>query len=142
MTVETASYINQLNNTLPADGDARSEGDDHLRLIKSALVATFPNFTATPVTANSADLSTVTGAASTGATTLKVATQTAGTNSTLAASTAYADAAVAAAAFSTSLPSQTGNSGKFVTTNGTTASWASVYTAGSDIYLSNTFGGF
>jgi hypothetical protein len=43
MTVETATYINQLDSSKPASGDARSEGDDHMRLLKSTLQATFPN---------------------------------------------------------------------------------------------------
>lgn len=43
MTVETATYINQLDSSKPASGDARSEGDDHMRLLKSTLRATFPN---------------------------------------------------------------------------------------------------
>lgn len=43
MTVESATYINGLNSSNPASGDAKSEGDDHLRLIKSVLKATFPN---------------------------------------------------------------------------------------------------
>lgn len=42
-----------------------------------------------------------------------------GTNTTQLATTAF----VTAAAFSSALPSQAGNAGKFVTTNGTTASW-------------------
>ena len=45
MTVETATYINQLDSSKPASGDARSEGDDHMRLLKSTLQATFPNIT-------------------------------------------------------------------------------------------------
>jgi len=48
-----------------------------------------------------------------------------GTNTTQIATTAY----VIAQAFSTALPSQTGNSGKFVTTDGSTASWATVDTS-------------
>ena len=43
MSVESATYINGLNATYPAAGDPKSEGDDHLRLIKSAVKATFPN---------------------------------------------------------------------------------------------------
>jgi hypothetical protein len=43
VTVETATYISDLNATYPASGDARSEGDDHLRLLKSTVKATFPN---------------------------------------------------------------------------------------------------
>ena len=43
MTVETASYISQLNNSYPAVGDPVGEGDDHLRLIKSVLKTSFPS---------------------------------------------------------------------------------------------------
>jgi hypothetical protein len=53
---------------------------------------------------------------------LTVATQAPGNNTTAAASTAY----VVATAFNSALPGQTGNAGRFVTTNGTVASWASV----------------
>ena len=48
-------------------------------------------------------------------------TATAGTNTTQLATTAFVTTAVAAA-----VPSQTGNSGKYLTTNGTTASWGTV----------------
>jgi hypothetical protein len=41
MTVESASYIEQLNSSLPSSTDYRHEGDNHLRLIKQALKNTF-----------------------------------------------------------------------------------------------------
>lgn len=43
MTVESATYISDLDTSLPAGGDSRAEGDNHIRLIKSALKTTFPN---------------------------------------------------------------------------------------------------
>lgn len=43
MGLESATYVNDLVTTNPAAGDQRSQGDDHLRLIKAALKATFPN---------------------------------------------------------------------------------------------------
>ena len=43
MTVETATYISSLNASYPASGDPKSEGDDHIRLVKSTVKATFPN---------------------------------------------------------------------------------------------------
>lgn len=46
MTVETATYISDLDTSLPAGGDSRAEGDNHIRLIKSTLKATFPNVNA------------------------------------------------------------------------------------------------
>jgi hypothetical protein len=50
-------------------------------------------------------------------------TASTGTATTQLATTAF----VAAAAFSAALPGQSGNAGKFVTTDGTNASWAEVY---------------
>lgn len=40
MAVETATKISELNKLWPLGTDAKSEGDDHIRLIKSALLAT------------------------------------------------------------------------------------------------------
>ena len=42
MTIESASFLNDLNASYPAVGDAISEGDDHFRLLKTVLKATFP----------------------------------------------------------------------------------------------------
>lgn len=49
MGLETATTINQLVTSNPLGTDSRSQGDDHIRLIKSTLKNTFPNITA-PVT--------------------------------------------------------------------------------------------
>lgn len=43
MTIESATYISDLNASYPASNDNQSEGDDHLRLLKSTVKATFPN---------------------------------------------------------------------------------------------------
>lgn len=126
MTIETATYISQLDATYPAAGDAKSEGDNHLRLIKSAVKATFPNTTATPITPTTADFNTLTGAATTGGVGLNVATQASTDNSTKAASTAFVSTAVAAAVFAATLPSQSGNGGKYIFTDGSTAGWYSL----------------
>ena len=45
MGLETGTYIDSLNSSNPTATDAVSEGDDHLRLIKSTVKATFPNLT-------------------------------------------------------------------------------------------------
>lgn len=231
MTVESASYISQLDTTLPTAADLISEGDDHLRLTKTVLKTQFPNFGTTAIAASAAEVNysvgvtsaiqtqlntkaptaspTFTGTATLPATTsigtvsdaeiatldgvtssiqaqinakgaiagqtwsgthafpitttigpltpviqgylssatsdvqaqistkgaivgqawtgghdftsavATVATQAPGDNSSKAASTAF----VAAAAFSSSLPGQGGNAGKFVTTDGTSAFW-------------------
>lgn len=51
MPLETASYINQLDAANPLGSDPIASGDDHIRLVKSAVKATFPNITG-PVTLN------------------------------------------------------------------------------------------
>lgn len=149
MTVETASYISQLDPTYPAAGDPKSEGDNHLRLVKTVLKTQFPNFGTNAITATAAEVNYLvgvtsgvqtqlntldtgkaskSGAAYTGthdftAAALTVPTQATGDATTKAASTAF----VAAAAFDAALPGQTGNGGKFVTTDGTNASWSNIY---------------
>lgn len=42
MGLETATFISGLTTSWPLSGDNKSQGDDHIRLIKSALQATFP----------------------------------------------------------------------------------------------------
>lgn len=44
MPLETGTYIDDLDAANPTAGDAVAGGDDHLRLIKAVLKATFPNF--------------------------------------------------------------------------------------------------
>jgi len=43
MGLETATYLSQLVSTNPISNDTKSQGDDHLRLLKSTLQSTFPN---------------------------------------------------------------------------------------------------
>ena len=94
MTVETAQFINNLNPALPnGASDPITEGDNHIRLIKGAILATFPTI-AGQVAATHADLSSLLGAATTGANGLNVVTQAATNNGTLAASTAQVQGAI------------------------------------------------
>lgn len=55
MALETASFISDLNVANPTATDPISDGDNHIRLIKSAIKATFPNISAA-VTATAAQL--------------------------------------------------------------------------------------
>lgn len=108
MTVEAANYISQLDDTLPPGGDPKSEGDNHIRLIKTVLVDQLGSLGTTNLSVTAAQLNDVTNKALragdtysgthnfTGATTT-VATQSQGDNSTKASSTAYVDLAVASA---------------------------------------------
>lgn len=45
MALETGTYVSDLVETNPLAGDGKSQGDDHIRLIKAVLKATFPNLT-------------------------------------------------------------------------------------------------
>ena len=60
MGLETGTYIDSLNSSNPTAGDAVSEGDDHLRLIKSTIKATFPNLSGA-VTSTQAELNLLDG---------------------------------------------------------------------------------
>ena len=144
MTVESASYISQLDATLPLPGDKKSEGDNQLRLVKTVLKTQFPNFGTAAMNATTTELNYVVGVTSgiqaqintkatkagdtytgahdfTGATPT-VPTATAGDSSAAAASTAF----VVSTAFSAALPGQTGNAGRYITTDGTNSSWQSI----------------
>lgn len=103
MSVETSiASIADLNAAWPTGADAKSSGDDHIRNIKSALKLTFPALAA-PVTSTAAELNLLHG------------------------KTDVATAAdIAAASLAATLPNQTGNAGKFIGTDGTAASWASI----------------
>lgn len=55
MALEQATYINQLVTANPQATDTVAQADDHIRLIKSTLKATFPNITG-PVTVTQGQL--------------------------------------------------------------------------------------
>ena len=58
MALESGTFIDSLNASNPTSTDIVSQADDHLRLIKSTIEATFPNInaavTATPAALNAA----------------------------------------------------------------------------------------
>jgi len=120
MALETGTYINSLVATNPTSGDLKSQGDDHLRLIKAAIKASFPNV-AGAVTLTHGQLSGV-DTPLTGTPTAP--TQSPADNSTAIATTAYVDASFVAQAY----PPVSGNSGKFLTNDGNITSWADAYT--------------
>jgi microcystin-dependent protein len=59
MPLETATYIPQLDATNPAHTDQLNQADAHMRLIKSALKATWPNFIAAALQSTQAELDAV-----------------------------------------------------------------------------------
>lgn len=130
MTLESGTYISDLNASNPSATDPKSQGDDHIRLLKSTVQNTFPNVTGevarTHVEINSViDRSfragdTYSGAHDFGgAVEVIVPTPVASQNP---ATKGYADGL----AFSTVLPGQSGNAGKIISTDGDTASWVAI----------------
>jgi len=63
VALESATYISDLVSTNPTGADSRATADDHIRLVKSTIKATFPNV-AGAVSATHAQLSYVTGVTS------------------------------------------------------------------------------
>ncbi len=63
MGLETGTYINSLDINNPTGTDPKSAGDDHLRLLKSTIKATFPNLTGA-VTPTQTELNYVAGVTS------------------------------------------------------------------------------
>lgn len=120
MALETVTHISDLVASNPAATDPKSQGDDHIRNIKLALKTDFPNISG-PVTASHTELNFMDGATTQPA--MKdgsnLVTPTIGDSSTKIATTAF----VAETALSIALPAQTGNAGKYITTNGSVASW-------------------
>lgn len=133
MGLETGTYISDLNSANPTSSDPKSQGDDHIRLIKSTVKASFTGVTGA-VTATHTELNYMVGVTSAVQTQINAKaptasptftgsptapTQTAGDNSTKLATTAYVDQR----AFSAAVPTQSGNAGKWLYTDGTNASW-------------------
>lgn len=156
MALESPTYISDLVATNPTSSDPKSDGDNHIRNVKSALQATFPNVTGA-VTPTHTELNYVDGVTSAIQTQLNTEASTratadttentralaaeallapkasptftgtvtlpaTGSGSTEAVRKDYADAL----AFSSALPGQAGNAGKYVTTDGTSASWVEI----------------
>lgn len=93
MPLETATFISDLVATNPAGTDQASTLDQHDRLIKSVLKATFPN-AGGAITPTVAEFNALVGALTTGAP-IRVPTQSVSDSSLSAASTAFVQAVLA-----------------------------------------------
>jgi hypothetical protein len=82
MALEAASFISDLNASNPTGSDGRNTADDHLRLIKAAVKATFPNV-AGAVTPTHTELNYVGGVTSAIQTQLGARVLVAGANSAI-----------------------------------------------------------
>jgi len=111
--LETGNYIDSLNAANPTATDPKSEGDDHLRLLKSTIKNTLPNVSGA-VTATQAELNLLDGVTATTAELNYVD----GVTSNIQTQINNLDP----------LPSQTGHAGKYLTTDATNASWAALDT--------------
>lgn len=133
MGLETGTYISDLVSTNPTSSDPKSQGDDHLRLIKATVKATFPNVSGA-VTPTHTELNYVDGVTSAIQTQLdakaplaspvltgvpEAPTATVGNNTTQIATTAF----VVATSLASSLPGQTGKDFYLLSTDGATADW-------------------
>jgi hypothetical protein len=138
MALESTTYINGLVATNPAGTDARSQGDDHIRMVKSAVKATFPNI-AGAITPTHTELNYVDGVTSALQTQMDtksplasptftgnpiVPTQASGNNTTRIASTAFVEADVTAHAA--------------LRASQTVYGHAKIYTSGGDLYIVTT----
>lgn len=107
MALETGTYISDLVTTNPAASDAKSQGDDHLRLLKSTLKATFPNVTGA-VTVTQAEINSVTAKAPLNSPALTgtptAPTAVTGTNTTQLATTEFVTAMAVAGAVTQAIP--------------------------------------
>lgn len=136
MPIETGTFISDLVATNPTSSDPKAEGDDHIRLVKSTVKATFPNITGA-VTPTHTELNRVAGVTSAIQTQLNskaplasptltgvptAPTAPPGTPTNQIATCEF----VVSQALSATLPGQLGQAGKFLTTDGTDASWAGV----------------
>ena len=148
-------YLDDLVATNPAAGDDVSEGDDHIRGIKNVLKTTFPSIDGA-ITATDTELNYVGGVTSAIQTQIDAKTTNATHSGEVTGATALtiADNVVDEANLKVSnaptngyflsaqsgdtggmtwaevdaLPSQTGNAGKYLTTDATNASWATLDT--------------
>jgi len=147
MALESTTYINGLVATNPAGTDARSQGDDHIRMVKSAVKATFPNITGA-ITPTHTELNYVDGVTSALQTQMDtkaplasptftgnpiVPTQASGNNTTRAASTAFVEDAVNGLGTSSALTTHAA-----LRSSQTVYGHAKIYTSGGDLYIVTT----
>jgi hypothetical protein len=142
MALESTTYINGLVATNPAGTDPKSQGDDHIRMVKSAVKTTFPNITGA-VTPTHTELNYVDGVTSalqtqmdtkaplasptlTGTPTAPTAATA--TNTTQVATTAFAQAAIDADVTTHAA----------LRSSQTVYGHAKIYTSGGDLYIVTT----
>ena len=113
MTVETATSISMLSATLPLATGPISEGDDHLRLIKSVLQDQFTSLGTSAVTATATELNLIDGYTGTTAelNTLDVTTQGTSEASKVVTADSNGDVTIADGAYDFDVASHDGTNG-------------------------------
>jgi hypothetical protein len=115
MSVEAATNISQLDATKPSATDPKSEGDDHIRLVKYTIQMTLPSITGVSYAATS-------------------------NSNFLLATTSMVQAAILNASGITAvLPAQV--AGTYLYSDGATLSFRAALVPGSKLYLHANFGG-
>jgi hypothetical protein len=116
MSVESATNISQLDPTKPSATDPKSEGDDHIRLLKYTIQMTLPSITGVSYAATS-------------------------NSNFLLATTSMVQAAILNASGITAvLPAQVADT--YLYSDGTNVSFQPASAVGSDIYLNSLYGAF
>ena len=145
MAIESATYVSQLNATLPTALDVKSEGDDQIRLVKAVLLARFPNVsgavTATHTTLNTiATKASKTGENYSGTHDFTAATVTFGSVSIPAPTTSLQPATkgyVDSFAFNQARPaSSEATKGKSIVNDGSTVAWGNPTLTATSLYFS------
>jgi hypothetical protein len=136
MGLESATFINGLVETNPTGSDNASQGDNHIRLLKSTLKATFPNV-AGAVTVSHTDLNSVTDKLNLAGGTLTGALNgtTASFSGTVTATGGFVGNASTAAALQTA---RTINGVSFNGTANISFGTDSVAEGGTNLYFTNT----
>ena len=142
MALESTTYINGLVATNPAGTDARSQGDDHIRMVKSAVKATFPNITGA-ITPTHTELNYVDGVTSALQTQMDTKAPSAsptltGTPAAPTAATATNTTQVATTAFAQAAIDADVTTHAALRSSSTVYGHAKIYTSGGDLYIVTT----
>ena len=142
MALESTTYINGLVATNPAGTDARSQGDDHIRMVKSAVKATFPNITGA-ITPTHTELNYVDGVTSALQTQMDTKSPLAsptftGTPAAPTAATATNTTQVATTAFAQAAIDADVTTHAALRSSSTVYGHAKIYTSGGDLYIVTT----
>ena len=142
MALESTTYIDGLVAANPTGTDPRSQGDDHIRMVKSAVKTTFPNITGA-VTPTHTELNYVDGVTSAVQTQLDAKAPLAsptltGTPAAPTAATSTDTTQVATTAFAQAAIDADVTTHAALRSSETVYGHAKIYTSGGDLYIVTT----